>query len=59
MNVEIWIKAAQFLFWEHKNGMFVAVRIARHQLIERFRLLKGGGGIKNVLNELCFTKKQC
>jgi hypothetical protein len=45
MNVEIWIKAAQFLFWEHKNGMFVAVRIARHQLIERFRLLKGGGGV--------------
>jgi hypothetical protein len=25
MNVEFWTEAAQFLFWEHINGIFVAV----------------------------------
>ncbi len=25
MNVEVWTEVAQFLFWEHINGIFVAV----------------------------------
>ncbi len=36
MNVEIRTEAAQFLFWEHRNGIFVAVLIRQHLRLKEF-----------------------
>ncbi len=41
-NVEIWTEAAQFPFWEHKNGIFVAMYSVRKRLLDETANITGG-----------------
>jgi hypothetical protein len=36
MNVKIGTEAVQFLFWEHINGIFVAMLIRQHLRLKEF-----------------------
>ncbi len=52
MNVEIWTEAAQFLFWEHINGIFVEV--GSLALVMRLPIQTTFGEMRNKCN-LLFT----
>jgi hypothetical protein len=40
MNVEIGTEAGQFIFWEYKNGVLVAVNLLSYIIILKFPVRK-------------------